>query len=47
MVANHSVQCQTNSHGVGITTIEKANAGILDWCPRQLDILPVHKAAAI
>ena len=31
VVANHSIQCETNSHGVQATAVEKANAGTLDW----------------
>ena len=32
VVADHSVQCETKSHGVQATAVEKANAGTLEWC---------------
>ena len=32
VVADYSVQCETKSHGVQATTVEKANAGTLEWC---------------
>ena len=32
MAGERSVQCQTKLNGVGTPTVEKANAGTLDWC---------------